>query len=251
MSPTDLTIIVPVYNEEESLHKFKEEMDRYLAIAPLPSKVLFVNDGSKDGSFQIIRDITATDLNYSFISLAQNSGLSTAIKAGFDATQTSHVGYIDSDLQTSPSDLATYVPFLKEYEMVNGIRAKRHDSFVKKMSSKIANGFRRLMIDDGIIDTCCPLKILRTDFAQKIPFFKGMYRFIPALVQLHGGRVHQMEVRHFERYAGTAKYHLFNRLVRPFVDTLAFRWMRSRYVRYDIAERSADIKETSAKKATT
>jgi hypothetical protein len=92
------------------------------------------------------------------------------------------------------------------------------------------------LINDAIADTCCPLKILKIAYAREMPFFKGMHRFIPALVQLQGGKVRQIPVSHSPRYAGRSKYYLFNRLVGPFFDTLAFRWIRSRYIRYEIAD---------------
>jgi hypothetical protein len=127
---------------------------------------------------------------------------------------------------------------MEQYTMINGIRQNRSDTFVKKISSKIANGFRRFMINDGIEDTCCPLKIMETKAARTIPFFNGMHRFIPALIQLQGGTVKQIPVQHFPRIEGTAKYHLWNRLIGPFMDTLAFVWMRKRYIRYEISESS-------------
>ena len=230
-----LTIIVPVYNEQESLDKFQQEMDLFLNAAPMESRVLFVNDGCTDSSQQIIERIHQDDSRYHYLVLDQNHGLSTAIKAGIDACTTSLVGYIDADLQTSPSDFGQLLTAFPEHDMVNGIRAKRQDKLVKKISSKFANNFRRLMINDNIVDTCCPLKIIKTEFAQRLPFFTGMHRFLPALIQLQGGKVKQMPVSHFPRYAGQAKYHLFNRLIGPFFDTLAFRWMRSRYIKYGIA----------------
>lgn len=236
MTQIELTIIVPVYNEVESLWKFKEKMDIFLEMSTVNSQVFFVDDGSKDGSLQIIKDITNTDIRYSYISLARNNGLSTALKAGFDHADSKYVGYMDADLQTSPLDFISYFEHLEHYAMVNGIRAERHDSTIKKVSSVIANGFRRLLIRDGITDTCCPLKIIHSSYAKKIPFFDGMHRFLPALVQLQGGKVKQLKVRHFERYAGTAKYNLANRLVGPFIDTLAFAWMRSHTIKYEILE---------------
>lgn len=231
-----LTVIVPVYNEEESLLRFREEMDKFLEVSPVNSQVLFVNDGSDDGSLDIIKSIALMDNRYGYISLAENGGLSTALKAGIDSATTPLIGYIDSDLQTSPLDFLSFFDHLDKYAMVNGIRANRQDSLVKKISSKIANSFRRAVINDGIADTCCPLKIIHTSFAKSIPFFKGMHRFLPGLVLLQGGKVKQLEVGHFERYAGTAKYHLFNRLVGPFVDTIAFLWMRNRTIRYEISD---------------
>ena len=229
-----LTIIVPVYNEEESLGQFKTEMDKYLTATTVASQVLFVNDGSSDQSQSIIEEICAGDSNYQYLLLSQNHGLSTAVKAGIDACDTELVGYIDSDIQTTPMDFLNYFAYFPEYDMVNGIRANRKDTGVKKLSSKIANWFRRTMINDGIEDTGCPLKIIKTDFAKRIPFFDGMHRFIPALIQLQGGKVKQIPIQHFPRFAGTAKYNLWNRMKKPFFDTLAFRWMRSRYIRYSV-----------------
>ena len=243
MIKVELTIVVPVFNEEESLPKFREEMDKYLDKTPLSSTILFVNDGSTDNSLQIIKAIVSFDRRYSFISLSKNGGLSTALKAGIDTVNTPFTGYIDSDLQTSPQDFFKYFGYLNHCAMVNGIRKDRHDSVVKKISSKVANGFRRLMINDGIVDTCCPLKIVHTSYLKKMPFFKGMHRFIPALVQLQGGAVHQIEVSHFDRYAGTAKYNLLNRAVGPFFDTLAFLWMKKRNINYTISEASGQYKQ--------
>ncbi len=234
-----LTVIVPVYNEEESLPKFQTEIGTFLeGLSPGTGRVLFVDDGSSDGSLEIIEEICRKDGRYTFLSLGKNCGLSAAIKAGIDCCYTPLVGYIDSDLQTSPADFAKYMEFFPEYDMVNGIRAKRQDSMVKKVSSKIANSFRRLMINDQIVDTCCPLKIIKITYARKIPFFTGMHRFLPALVQLQGGRVKQVPVAHFPRYAGTAKYNLWNRLFGPFFDTLAFIWMKRRYINYCITKQS-------------
>ncbi|QNF34973.1 glycosyltransferase [Adhaeribacter swui] len=231
-----LTVIVPVYNEEECLVRFCDAMDPFLEQSPMPTQVLFVNDGSRDNSLREIKHICNTKSAYSYISLDKNYGLSTAFKAGIDYAKTTYIGYIDSDLQTSPLDFLLYFPYLPEYQMVNGIRQKRKDTFVKKISSKIANSFRRRMIQDGIADTGCPLKIMDAAYAKRVPFFTGMHRFLPALFQLQGAKVKQIPVQHFERLAGYSKYHLFNRLWGPLQDTFAFRWMRKRYIRYQIAE---------------
>lgn len=235
----ELTIIVPVFNEEESLPAFFEAMDKFIQASPIQSQVLFVNDGSTDNSLKLLQENCSETKPYSILNFDQNYGLSSAIKAGFDHCTTSLVGYIDADLQTSPDDFLLYFEHFPDYDMVNGIRQKRKDSLVKRISSKVANNYRRMMINDQIQDTCCPLKILKTDYAQKIPFFDGMHRFLPALVQLEGGIIKQVPISHFSRVAGTSKYHLWNRLIGPFFDTLAFRWMRSRYIRYRLANRDS------------
>jgi dolichol-phosphate mannosyltransferase len=231
----ELTVIVPVFNEQESLPAFIRAMDSFIKISPVAVRVLFVDDGSRDDSLKQITEICNSSPHYSSLVLDRNYGLSTAIKAGIDHCTTSLVGYIDADLQTSPEDFLKYFQYFPDYDMVNGIRQKRKDSLVKRISSKMANSYRRLMINDKIADSCCPLKIMKTGYARKIPFFHGMHRFLPALVQLEGGRVKQLPVTHYPRLAGTSKYHLWNRLIGPFFDTLAFVWMRDRYIRYRVA----------------
>jgi dolichol-phosphate mannosyltransferase len=232
----ELTVVVPVYNEEESLPAFFAAIARFMADCPLPCRILYVNDGSQDHSGQLLQAHCAGDSRRTLLTFAGNCGLSSAIKAGFDHCQTSLVGYIDADLQTTPADFLLYLAYFPEYDMVNGIRRQRQDSFSKRIASRLANAYRRMMINDGIEDTCCPLKILKTRFAREIPFFNGMHRFLPALVQLRGGRVRQVPIGHYPRTAGTSKYHIRNRLVGPFFDTLAFRWMRSRTISYTLVD---------------
>lgn len=231
-----LTIVVPVYNEEGNILRLEKELGDFLKKAKVPSCVLFVNDGSKDNSERLLKEICARHTDFYYLGLARNGGLSAAMKAGIDNSDSEFVGYIDADLQTTPEDFNSLLDYIEDYEMVMGIRTGRKDSFVKNMSSKIANGFRRSMTHDGVEDTGCPLKILRTDYAKRIPFFTGMHRFLPALIQLQDGKVKQIPVRHFPRLAGKSKYNLRNRLVGPFKDCFAYRWMKKRYINYQVAE---------------
>lgn len=231
-----LTIIVPVYNEEGNIRRLEKELGDFLKIARISSCVLFVNDGSKDQSGKLLKDICHGHPDFYYLELAKNGGLSAAMKAGIDHCNSEFVGYIDADLQTTPEDFNLLLTHVEDYEMVMGIRTGRKDSFIKNMSSRIANGFRRSMTHDGVEDTGCPLKILRTDYAKLIPFFTGMHRFLPALIQLQNGKVKQMPVRHFPRMAGKSKYNLCNRLVGPFKDCFAYRWMKKRYINYEVAE---------------
>src|SRR5690606_11476180 len=124
-------------------------------------------------------------------------------------------------LQTTPMDFLLLMEHMPHYELVTGIRSRRKDNRIRKISTAVANSFRRMLIHDNIEDTCCPLKIGRAELLKSIPFFDGMHRFIPALVKMVGGTVKQVPVRHFPRMEGTAKYNLTNRLVGPFFDTLA------------------------------
>ncbi len=231
----EFCIIVPIYNEEDNMQRVKKVMEEYCNVSTVKCCVLFVNDGSIDKSFDYIQQICENNPAFFYISFSENKGLSAAIKAGIDITQSEYTGYIDADLQTTPEDFELLLPYRKDFELVMGIRTGRKDSFVKNMSSKIANGFRRIMTNDGVEDTGCPLKIIRTENAKKIPFFTGMHRFLPALIQLQDGKVKQVPVRHFERIAGKSKYHLFNRLIGPLKDCFAYRWMKKRYINYIIS----------------
>lgn len=232
----ELTILVPVYNEEENIYALEQELTRFVGQSAMSACVLFVNDGSVDKSLERIVEVCNRQPDFYQLSLEKNSGLSGALKAGIDSSWSRYVAYIDADLQTSPEDLNLLIPFVEDYEMVTGIRIHREDSLVKRTSSIVANGFRRFMNGDNITDTGCPLKIMKTEFAKRIPLFTGMHRFLPALIMLQNGKVKQVPVRHFPRTAGQSKYNLGNRLVAPFFDCFAFRWMKSRYLHFNITE---------------
>lgn len=230
----DFSIIIPVYNEEGNMLRLESELLAFLPVARLRSCVLFVNDGSKDNSEALIKEICSRQPDMFYISLFKNGGLSAAMKAGIDSIHSPYLGYIDADLQTTPQDFNLLLEHIHSYELVMGIRTGRKDSFVKNISSRIANGFRRMMTHDGVEDTGCPLKVMHTKYAKRVPFFTGMHRFLPALIQLQQGRVKQVPIRHFPRTAGVSKYHVWNRLAGPFKDCFAYRWMKHRYINYQV-----------------
>jgi len=230
------TIVIPVYNEEDNLERVEQELLDYTKIASVPTKILFVNDGSKDKSQDLIEAICDRQSNFSFISFQENRGLSAAIKAGFDYTETELVGYIDADLQTNPEDFNLLLEHIDNHHLVTGVRADRKDSFVKNMSSKIANGIRRTFTHDGMDDTGCPLKVIRTENAKRIPMFKGLHRFLPAMILLQEGKVIQIPVRHYPRIAGEAKFGLWNRLLGPLMDCFAYLWMKRKYINYTVGK---------------
>lgn len=232
----DLSVIIPVYNEEDNLDRVEKAMAAFVGKAVVKTCVVFANDGSTDGSLARIKDICRRHTDFFFISSDANHGLSTAMKAGIDAIESRYTGYIDADLQTNPDDFNLLLPYAADYQLVSGIRAKRKDSWFKKAQSRIANGFRRMMTGDTATDTGCPLKVMWSDYAKRLPFFDGMHRFLPALMTLENGKFKELPVRHYPRMAGVSKYHLWNRLKGPFADCFAFRWMKHRYIRYQTAE---------------
>jgi dolichol-phosphate mannosyltransferase len=232
-----LTIIVPLYNEEENLPRLARELSCYLSQTAYKTGVLFVNDGSTDNSAKLVEHYCSQNSAFSYIHLKKNSGLSTALKAGIDQSETIYTGYIDADLQTTPYDFDLLMEYADAFELVTGVRVGRKDGVIKRISSRIANAIRRSVTHDGVSDTGCPLKVFHTDTARKIPFFNGMHRFLPALVQVGGGKVKEVPVRHFKRLAGKSNFHLWNRLLGPAADLIAFAWMRKRTIRYEITGR--------------
>ncbi|MDA9804252.1 glycosyltransferase family 2 protein, partial [Flavobacteriaceae bacterium] len=199
--------------------------------------ILFINDGSTDNSQQIIEDICQKNIEFRFIHFKNNKGLSAALKAGFDNIDTPLLGYIDADLQTSPKDFNILLNHTEHYDLVTGIRTQRKDSLIKKISSKISNKIRTIFTNDGMDDSCCPLKIIKTDCAKKIPMFKGLHRFLPAMVLLQKGIVLQIPIQHFPRIAGKTKFGIRNRLLGPITDCFAYLWMKKKYINYEVIKK--------------
>ena len=235
-SDYEFCIVVPIYNEQDNILRLETELSAYLQRASVHTCVLMVDDGSRDDSPARIASVCQRHSDFFYISFAANCGLSAAIKAGIDYCQSRLVGYIDADLQTTPEDFELLLPHAAEHELVTGIRVGRKDTWWKRRQSRIANSFRRMMTGDTAQDTGCPLKVMHTDAAQDIPFFRGLHRFLPAMILLQGGSVEQVPVRHFPRTAGESKFSMRNRFWGPLADCFAYRWMRSRYIRYTVSD---------------
>lgn len=225
-----LTVVVPVFNEEESLPRLTAALEQYRQHASVSLCVLLVNDCSSDRSLQLIEQACAGHEHFYFISLQQRSGLTGALKAGFAQVRSPWAGYIDADLQTFPEDFELLLPHVGEASLICGIRAKRQDSRSKKLQSYLANKIRNAVTHDGFTDTNCPLKIIKTELAAQLPLFSGMHRFLPALTVLYGHKALAVPVRHQPRLQGKSKFNFFNRAFAGAADLLAFVWMRRRFV---------------------
>lgn len=234
----EFTIIVPIYNEVDNITRLDKELSTYLKIAAKKTRVLFINDGSKDSSQALLEQICAKNPDFSYLLFDKNYGLTAAIKAGFDASTTELVGYIDADLQTSPLDFNLLLDYIPEYDLVTGIRTNRKDSGFKKLSSTLANKIRRSFTNDGVEDTGCPLKVIKTSYAKQIPLFKGLHRFLPAMILLQNGKIKQVPVQHFPRIAGKTKFGFWNRSLGPLADCFAYLWMKHKYINYKVDKRN-------------
>lgn len=225
----DLTVIVPVFNEEESLPRLYEALREYQRKCSVKVCFLVVNDGSEDRSLTVIKENSNALHGFYYISLIRRCGLTGALKAGFEHTWTKWAGYIDADLQTFPDDFELLLARRHEGDLICGIRSRRSDSLSRRIQSRLANKIRNAITHDGMSDTNCPLKIIKSDLARALPLFSGMHRFLPALTLLTGHKVVAVKVRHQQRYHGKSKFNFFNRAFSGAFDLLAFIWMRRRY----------------------
>jgi glycosyltransferase involved in cell wall biosynthesis len=200
-------------------------------------ELIFVDDGSSDGSRRILKEMTSQYLSLRILRFKENRGLSTALVAGMREARGEKIVTLDSDLQNDPADIPRLLGYLDQYDMATGWRQRREDSWLKKISSKIGNAVRNWVSGETIQDSACTLRAFKKECIQEIPVFNGMHRFLSTLVKMKGYRTIEVPVSHRLRRFGKSKYNIRNRMVRSFIDLLAVRWMKGRAIHYEIEER--------------
>jgi glycosyltransferase involved in cell wall biosynthesis len=235
----ELSIVVPVYNEVESLPVLWEELVAALRAVALPAEVIFVDDGSTDCSAEVVRRIHETDPRARLVRLARNAGLSAAFAAGFRHARGRIVVTMDADLQNDPADIPALLAYLDAWDAACGWRQVRHDPWVKRVSSRIANQVRRWVLGDDVRDSACSLRAMHRRCLAGVEPFHGFHRFLPTLLRQAGHRVIEVPVRHRPRRYGISHYGVRNRAWRAFVDLLGVRWMASRRLHYEVCEDGA------------
>jgi dolichol-phosphate mannosyltransferase len=243
-SGPELSVIAPVYDEEDNLRPLYEQVAAALGDG-LKWELVLVDDGSRDRSATIIKTLHDEDERVRGVFFAHNCGQTTAIAAGFQAARGRLIATLDADLQNDPKDLVGLLEALQDNDAVVGYRQKRNDSFVRRASSRIANAIRNRISGDSIRDTGCSLKLFRTQAIRSIALFEGMHRFLPTLLRFHGFTVIEQPVSHHPRVAGQSKYGIRNRAWRAFKDLLAVRWMRSRIIKPPVIR--DEVQETAAR----
>ncbi|HEY6111060.1 MAG TPA: glycosyltransferase family 2 protein [Chthoniobacterales bacterium] len=224
-----LSVVVPVFNEEENMSILQEELRA--ALAGRDYEVIFVDDGSSDRTAERI----APAPNVRVIRFERNTGQSAAIYAGLHAAKGATAILIDGDLQNNPADIGRLLAEIERgADLVCGYREKRRDTIVKRLTSRIANFVRSRFVKDYVRDTGCTLKAMRHECIGALVPFKGMHRFIPALVRAAGYRLVEIPVHHRPRRFGKSKYGLGNRAVRATIDMFGVRWLLSRRLNYKI-----------------
>ena len=231
----DLSVVAPVFNERENLEPLVRELVETLEPTGLTFEILLVDDGSTDGSAERIAELAQRDGGrVRGLHFRQNRGQTAAFDAGFKAARGRFVVTIDSDLQNDPRDIPRLLEALAQHDAAVGFRRTRHDDWLRRVSSRIANAIRNRLSGDDIIDTGCSLKAFRRECLSSLKLFTGMHRFLPTLLRIEGYRVTQIPVGHRPRRAGQSKYGVGNRAVRGFVDLLAVRWMKKRRLGYEV-----------------
>ncbi len=235
-SGPDLSIVLPVFNEAESLPILWEELVPVVKTLGLAVELIFVDDGSTDGGADFVRVIMATDPRVRLIRFAANSGLSAAFAAGLRAARGTVVVTMDSDLQSDPAEIPGLLAHLDRWDAACGWRRARRDPWLKRVSSRIANGVRAAVLGDRIRDSACSLRAMHRRCIGSLDPFQGFHRFIPGLLRQAGYRVIEVPVHHRPRRFGTSHYGVRNRAWRGVVDLLGVRWMQSRRLRYETVE---------------
>ncbi|HEX4952467.1 MAG TPA: glycosyltransferase family 2 protein [Thermoanaerobaculia bacterium] len=230
MTLPDLSLVIPVYNEVENLPVLAEEIHVALAGSAHTFEVIWVDDGSTDGSGASLERLCAGDRRHRLVRLMKNQGQSAALAAGFRRTRGAVTVTLDSDLQNDPRDIPSLLAALEGHDLVSGVRVTRRDSWVRRWSSRVANRVRSWVLEDGVTDVGCSLKAYRTEYLRHLPEFKGMHRFLPALVLMQGGRLRELPVNHRPRRFGVAKYGIGNRLWRGLADLGGVAWLKKRWI---------------------
>ena len=235
LAPT-LSIVIPAYNEEPNVEACYRELVDLGPDLGRPFEVIFVDDGSTDGTFATVTALAEADPRIRGIRFRRNAGQTAALAAGFRAARGDVVVTMDADLQNDPRDIPRLLAALDSFDVVCGWRVNRRDPWSKRTASRVANAVRQRLTGDGVHDTGCTLKVFRREAVDRLHLYRGMHRFLPALLRLEGFRVTELPVSHRPRRAGASKYGNWGRLWTGLSDLWAVRWMTRRRLSYEIAE---------------
>jgi dolichol-phosphate mannosyltransferase len=229
-------VVIPAYNESDNIEACYRELVGVLDGIGQPFEVIVVDDGSSDGTGQVLARLGRQDSRLRVLRFRRNAGQTAALDAGFRAARGEIVVTMDADLQNDPRDIPKLLAALPGHDAVCGWRVDRRDPWTKRMASRIANGVRSRLTGDGVHDTGCTLKAFRREALGSLRLYRGMHRFLPALLQMEGFRVAEVPVAHRPRQAGVSKYGNWGRLWAGLADLWAVRWMARRRLRYELED---------------
>lgn len=230
----ELTVILPVFNEAPNLPLLWPELAGILEAHWRQVEVIFVDDASTDGSAEWLRALTREIGAVRYVRFRSHAGLTAALDAGYRRARSPVVVTMDSDLQSDPADIPRLVAALRDADAATGWRTRRHDSWLKRLSSRIANGIRNAVTRETVHDSACTLRAMRRECAAALPPYDGMHRFVPTLLRIAGYRVVEIPVNHRPRRFGESKFGVRNRAIRAFRDLLVVRWMQAHAPAYAV-----------------
>jgi dolichol-phosphate mannosyltransferase len=245
----EISLVIPVYNEEPNLPPLAGEIRQTMDALGRPYEVLLVDDGSTDGSLAAMIRLASQDPAVRVIRQSRNAGQSAALEAGFRHARGAIVVTLDADLQNDPADIPLLLARLEgsagsagnrvsagPCDVVCGVRVGRQDSWVRRLSSGIANAVRNRLTHESVADVGCTLRACRAEYLRRIPVWKGMHRFLPTLLRMEGARIAEVDVRHRPRRFGKPKYNIRNRIWRASTDLFGVRWLQARWIDRRLAE---------------
>jgi glycosyltransferase involved in cell wall biosynthesis len=227
----DISVVIPLYNEQDNVPALQRELAAALAV--LSHEIVFVDDGSQDQTLARIERTPAVRV----LAFEKNAGQSAAMYAGIHAARGDVIVLLDGDLQNDPADIPRLLAEIGNgADLVCGYRVKRRDNLAKKISSRVANSIRSRFTRDGVRDTGCTLKAMRRDCRQALVPFRGMHRFIPALVKGAGYKIVEIPVNHRPRVHGESKYKFGSRVLKATRDMFGVRWLLTRQLMYRVRD---------------
>ncbi len=223
------SVVLPVYNERGAVEGLVAEIVAALEPLGRSFEILCVDDLSTDGSREVLGALARRDPRVRLVEHRRNCGQSAALYSGFRRAVGDIVITMDADGQNDPADIPAMLARLEPgVHAVTGVRARRRDNWIRRLSSRVGNGFRNVVTGDSIRDAGCAMRVVRREALAEVPAFNGMHRFLPTLLRSQGYTVLEVSVGHRPRMSGTSKYGVGNRLWRGMADCLAMRWWRRR-----------------------
>jgi dolichol-phosphate mannosyltransferase len=237
----EISVVIPVYNERENIKELVLGIQNRMSSFAPNHEIIVVDDGSNDGTLSVLTDLQKKVETLRILSHQSNCGQSVSLYNGIRASKGGIIVTLDGDGQNDPSDIPHMVADLRKnagrnVQMVAGYRKKRNDNALRKISSYVANSVRRLLLKDDTPDTGCGLKVFSRDAFLSLPYFDHMHRFLPALIQRHGGKVISKEVNSLPRRYGVSKYGVWNRLWVGIVDLFGVIWLKKRFKKTNVTE---------------
>ncbi len=239
MNAVELSLVIPSHNEEKNLRPLLSAIHAALDPLALDYEIVITDDCSTDNSWSVLKQLAANDPRLCIQRFKFNCGESAASWAGMQVARSRYTATLDAALQNDPKDLPAMLEALKNADCVCGTRATtrgKGDKWIRIASSRIANWVRNKLSGEKISDAGCTYRVFKRDCIAHVKFFTGAHRFLPTLIKMEGFRVVEVPVSTNPRFSGNSHYGVWNRLFKSFRDLLAVRWMKSRQIRYEIAE---------------